>query len=203
MSQIPPSQPPFAPQPPDVAYESPGVGTAKKTNVPAIISIVCGVLGCVPFVTGLAAVILGVVGLRKTKDPQTGGKPLAIIGIILGVISLGGWTLFGGGIFALVKGTEAQRDVARQFISDLAAGNVDAAVAQTDGTIGREDVEQLSATVRRWGPLTDTTVVGVSAEPGRTQIAGSATFGTSPKSFQAIVVKQTDGSYKISGIDFK
>jgi hypothetical protein len=62
---------------------------------------------------------------------------LAIAGLILGVLSLGLWTLFGGGIFALFKGTEAQREVARQFITDLAAGNVDAAEAATDGTIAR------------------------------------------------------------------
>jgi hypothetical protein len=116
---------------------------------------------------------------------------------------LGGWVLFGGGVFALIKGTEAQRDVARQFITDLAAGNVDAAMAQTDGSIPREDLAKLSETMQGWGKLSDTTIMGVSAEPGKTQIAGSATFGTTPKAFEALVLKQPNGSYKVTGLNFK
>jgi hypothetical protein len=119
------------------------------------------------------------------------------------VLSLGLWTLFGGGIFALVKGTAPQRDLARQFITDLAAGNVDAAEAATDGTIARAQLEDWSQTMQGWGALNDTTVVGVSAEPGKTQIAGSATFGSTPRGFEAVVLKQDDGSYKINDLNFK
>ena len=54
-----------------------------------------------------------------------------------------------------------------------------------------------------WGKLNDTTIMGVSAEPGKTQVAGSATFGTTPKTFEALVLKQPDGSYKVSGLNFK
>lgn len=200
MSQIP--TPPVAPPP--AGFQQPyGQPGARKTNGPAIASLICGLLGCIPFITSLLAIILGIFGIKKTKDPQVGGKGLAIAGLLLGIIGLGLWGLFGGGIFALIKGTETQREVARQFITDLSAGNIDAAMAQTDGTIAREDVEKLSQRTQGWGKLTDTTIVGVSAEPGKTQVAGSVTFGTTPKGFEALVLKMPDGSYKITSLEFK
>ena len=73
------------------------------------------------------AIVLGALGIRKANDPQVAsGKGMAITGLVLGILSLGMWTLFGGGIFALIKGTSAQREVARQVVTDLAAGNVTA-----------------------------------------------------------------------------
>src|SRR5687767_4979964 len=178
MTQIPPTGPPPPQYPPGTPGQPYGAPAPRKSNGPATASLVCGILGCVPFITSLAAVVLGIVGIRKARDPNVGGKGLAIAGLILGILGLGTWGLFGGGIFALVKGTEAQREVARQFIKDVSAGNIDAALAQTNGNIPREGIEELSAQMKAWGPLNDTTIVGVSAEPGKTQVAGSATFGS-------------------------
>jgi hypothetical protein len=175
----------------------------QKTNGPAVASLVCGILGCVPFITSLAAIVLGIVGIKKTKDPRVGGKGLAIAGLILGVLGLGMWGLFGGGIFALIKGTETQREVARQFLKDLSAGNIEAAMVQTNGGIPREDVVKLSEQMKAWGPMSDATIMGVSAEPGKTQVGGVVTFGTTAKAFEAVVVRMPDGSYKIAGLHFQ
>src|SRR5580658_6772171 len=67
----------------------------RRTSGAAITSLVLGIIGCVPFLTGLLAVIFGFMGLRKTRDPNVGGKGLAIAGIILGIVSIIGWTGFG------------------------------------------------------------------------------------------------------------
>ena len=198
MSQFPP--PPPQQMPPAAAYPAPA---PKRTNGAAIASLVCGLVSCIPFVTGLAAIVLGIFGIKKAKDPQVGGKGMALAGLILGLVSLAVWALFVGGISALLQGTSAEREVARQFITDLAAGNIDAAQAQTDGRIPREKLDKWSKTMQGWGKLNDTTIMGVSAEPGKTQIAGSATFGTTPKGFEALVLKQPDGSYKVSDLTMK
>ena len=202
MTQIPPTAPPQ--YPPGMPGQPYGAAPApQKSNGPAIASLVCGILGCVPFITSLAAVVLGIVGIKKTKDPRVGGKGLAIAGLILGVLGLGMWGLFGGGIFALIKGTETQREVARQFLKDLSAGNIEAAMAQTNGGIPREDVEKLAEQMKAWGPMSDATILGVSAEPGKTQVGGAVTFGTQAKAFEAVVVKMSDGSYKVAGMHFQ
>jgi predicted Zn finger-like uncharacterized protein/prepilin-type processing-associated H-X9-DG protein len=61
------------------------VGGPKLTNGMAITSLVCGLLGCFPL-AGLAAIIFGIFGLLKTKDPRYGGKGMSITGIVLGAL---------------------------------------------------------------------------------------------------------------------
>jgi predicted Zn finger-like uncharacterized protein/prepilin-type processing-associated H-X9-DG protein len=75
------SPPPLAPlgySQPYPAYSGP-----KKTNGWAIASVICGALGCL-FVTGICAIIFGIIGLNKTRDPSVGGKAMSITGISLG-----------------------------------------------------------------------------------------------------------------------
>ena len=50
----------------------------------AVASLVCGILLCIPGVTGLAAIVLGVLSLKKGQA----GKGLAIAGIVLGTLGL-------------------------------------------------------------------------------------------------------------------
>jgi len=64
----------------------------KRTNILAILSLIAGIaafpLNFLLLLPSLAAVILGAIGLyQASKNPAMGGKVLAIIGIILGVIA--------------------------------------------------------------------------------------------------------------------
>jgi hypothetical protein len=71
-----------------------GMAPPQKTNGLAIASLVLGILCCVPF-GGVLAIILGVVALQQiSAQPQTGGKGLAIAGIVLGSISMLSVALF-------------------------------------------------------------------------------------------------------------
>src|SRR5437016_2678535 len=82
MSQVPPpGYPPqgYPPQGPPPGYppQSGGYSVApepKRSNGWAISSLICGILGCIPLITGILAVLLGAVGLAKTKNPRVGGK---------------------------------------------------------------------------------------------------------------------------------
>jgi prepilin-type processing-associated H-X9-DG protein len=64
-----------------------GAYAQQRSNGMAIASLVCGLLLCVPF-ANILAIIFGILGLLKTKDPRVGGKGLAIAGIVLGGITL-------------------------------------------------------------------------------------------------------------------
>jgi hypothetical protein len=63
------------------------VATPEKGNPVAILSLICGLISCVPFVSVLA-IVFGIIGVRKTKKPHVGGKGSAITGIALGSIGL-------------------------------------------------------------------------------------------------------------------
>src|ERR1700733_11853695 len=126
---IPPLPPPIA-----VEYGQPGQpGGGKRTNAPAIASLVLGILGCVPLLTGIAAIFLGIIGIRKTRDPSVGGKTLAIAGLVLGIVSIVGWAGFGGILGGGYVESTPARAVARQFLQDVSAGNITAAQANSTG----------------------------------------------------------------------
>ena len=222
MSQVPPSQPPFPqqpygqqPQPPygQQPYGQPPPGGAggaytmppqRKTSGAAVTSLIMGILGCVPFITGLLAILFGILGIKATSDPRYSGRPLAVIGLILGILSVGVWGLFGGGIYAAVAYTRPAREAARQFAVDVAAGNVDAAHARTSG-VSREEVAKAADAVKGWGALQDTTmpvavrntVNGVDTA----QVAGVATFATAGRVPYAVRFVKQGGELKVTGFE--
>jgi hypothetical protein len=77
---------PGAPQP---AYGAP---QPVKTDGVSIAALVCGVLGCL-VVTTIAAIVLGFLGIGRTKNGQRKGRGFAIAGIVLGFLGLIGWVL--------------------------------------------------------------------------------------------------------------
>lgn len=198
MSQVPPPpMPPTGYSGSQFPQQQP-----RRTNGAAVASLILGILGCVPFLTGLLAVVFGVVGIRKARAPQVGGKGLAIAGIILGVLSIGIWSAFGGTIFAVFRGTAAERETVKQFMGHLAAGDVDAAMAQTDGTIPREQVEAQVAAVKTWGPLTDVTSANFNYQSGVCEIAGVATFGGMARPYLFELVERGEDQWKVHTLPF-
>ena len=60
---------------------------ATQTNGFAIASLICGILGCTG-IGAILAIVFGILGIQKTKDPRYGGKGLAIAGLVLGIVML-------------------------------------------------------------------------------------------------------------------
>jgi prepilin-type processing-associated H-X9-DG protein len=61
----------------------------QQSNGLAVGSLVMGIVGfIIPVIGGLVAIVLGILGLTKTKDPRVGGKGMAIAGIIIGAVSM-------------------------------------------------------------------------------------------------------------------
>ena len=87
----PPPPPQSAPFP---LYQPVHVAPAPTTDVCSVLSVVFGGVSVALFcffgwVFGLAAVVLGIVGLvRQKSNPALSGAPMAVIGIVLGAIPL-------------------------------------------------------------------------------------------------------------------
>ena len=65
-------------------------GEKPPASTAAVVSLVCGVLLCLGPLTGITAVIAGVIARRAVRDnPATvGGAGMALTGILLGALNL-------------------------------------------------------------------------------------------------------------------
>lgn len=195
MSTSPPSPPPYA-----VVY------TPQRGNGPAVASLVLGLVLCIPGLTGLLAVIFGIVGIRKTRNPQVGGKGLAIAGLVLGLLNLVGWSGFSGLMYAAYRGSAPAREEGRQFVTALSAGDLDAALARCAPGMKREDLAEVVKKMKDWGPLQDLTYFGFFANYAggatRYELSAIASFKDTVKSV-TITVVQTGDSHKIAQFNFE
>lgn len=195
---VPPSFPPAPPPgPQDIPYVAP---PRWHTSAAAVASVVLGFLGCVPFVAGLLAVAFGVVGIRRTRDPGIRGRGLAIAGLVLGLVSLAGWSVLGGGLGISYIRSNPARPVFHQFTADMANGNVSSAHAISTGNIGLAQLNTAAAGMRTWGALRDVTTsrfhYGVYGGNETAQFNGVATFANTRATFWFRLVKQ-GGIWKV------
>ncbi len=85
----------------------------------ALAALVLGVMGAIGglfilgAVPGLVAVVLGVLGLRQTRDPHVEGRGFAIAGLVLGAVGVVVGLLV---LAALIPATQAARASARQVV---------------------------------------------------------------------------------------
>jgi hypothetical protein len=202
MSQMPP---PIAPPPP--GYAPFPQSAPQQTNGPAIVSLICGILGCVPILTGLLAVIFGIIGIKKTRDPQVGGKALAIVGLVLGILSIAGWSVFGGAMYVAYAASQPARPVARQFAIDLTTGNTPAAVAASAGLTAVQ-LDSIAKDLKPWGTVTDTSFASFKTRAnlnGSTtcDLGGTATFTTAGTKTYTVTLVKLNGAWKVQSFNFQ
>jgi hypothetical protein len=172
----------------------------RRTNGVAIASLVLGILGCVPFLTGLLAILLGIIGIRKSRDPLVGGKGLAIAGMILGMVSVLGWSGFGALLGYGYRESKPAGIVAKQFLQDVSAGNVNAAIANSGGFTAAQ-IQSQHAQMLPLGALQSVSIssFNISVFNGRVimDLSGIATFANGPKTCTFKLVK-LGGTYKVT-----
>lgn len=194
----------YAPPPPSQYAPSPGM-PAARTSGAAITSLVTGVIGCL-VITPFIAIITGIVGIISTKKPNVKGRGMAIAGLILGVLWLGGIGVFGGAIFAVFANSKAPAAQAKAFTMDLSNDQIPAALAKSEG-MSEEELTGLAATIKTWGGVKDITIVAptVNNNNGKItwKIVGVASFNsTDPKAVEYVIDKKSDDNYKVTGIHF-
>ncbi|HEX4054583.1 MAG TPA: DUF4190 domain-containing protein [Tepidisphaeraceae bacterium] len=190
----PPPLPPI-----EVGYGYGYAQAPRRSNGFAIASLVLGILGCIPFLTGLLAIVLGVIGIRKTRDSSVGGKGLAIAGMILGIISVLGWSGFGGLMGYAYRESKPAGVVAKQFLRDISAGNINAAMANSTGLTAAQ-LQTQNRQMISLGPLQSVSISSFNLSTFNSQsimsLGGAATFASGPKTCTFNLVK-TGGIYKV------
>lgn len=190
---IPPSQPPI-----QVGYGR--TDGRRRSNGMAIASLVLGVLGCIPFIPGALAILFGVIGIRKSREPSVGGQGLAVAGLVLGIISVLGWSGFGALFGYGYLESKPAGMVARQFLQDVCAGNINAAMTQSSGMTAAQ-LQANSQQMIPFGALQSVSVASfyISSRNGQTtmRLGGVAAFSNGTKNCTFALVK-TGGIYKVT-----
>jgi hypothetical protein len=202
MTQIPPPPPESPPPPPQVpiGYGYGFDGGKPRTNGLAIASLVLGILGCIPFLSGLLAILFGIMGIRKTRDSLIGGKGLAIAGLILGIISVVGWTGAGAMLGYGYSESKPAGIVAKQFLQNVSAGNINGAMANSSGFTPAQ-LQTQSGQMAAYGALQSVSLssFNMSAVNWQTtmSLGGTTTFANGVKSCTFNLVK-VNGTYKVT-----
>lgn len=65
-------------------------GEKPPASTASVVALVCGVLLCLGPMTGITAIIAGIIARRAVRDNPTtvGGAGMALTGILLGVLNL-------------------------------------------------------------------------------------------------------------------
>ncbi len=133
----------------------------------------CGLIFCVPFVTGLIALIAGFVGISSTANPAVKGRGMAIAGIILGLISLGIWALVGFEGLTLYRSSAPDRMFAQSYLADLAAGRIDQCAQNSTTNLTHQALQNDYTQLKSWG-----TFQGATAFPNAwSSASGKMTIG--------------------------
>ena len=213
MAQNPPFNPPppppgFGPPPPGYGPPPPGFGApgpgypypqAPRTSGAAVVSLVCGIVCCIPFVTSVIAIITGIVGIRSTSNPFVRGRGMALAGLILGILGLlfqlsGG---IGAGIWWVASTPE--RLVANQFINNLTQGNLDAAAGQCTSNVTRDHLQSFADALTSTGTVQQSMFFFAMNDraTGGKIIQGQITF-TNAQQYQVFLTMDNDnGTWKI------
>ena len=206
MTYFPPPSP-GEPMPPVPGYTPGGMAPPPRSNGPAIASLVLGILGCIPYITGLLAILFGIIGLRRSGDPYASGKGMAVAGLVLGIVSVVLWsTCLGFGAWAYVQSGPA-RSVARQYIQDLSTDNLAAAQANAARGVSSAQLEAQRDQMKGFGALQDVRFTGMYYQnvngTGRWRLTGIGSFASGGSRMLEAVLVEENGLWKVQSLQVR
>lgn len=178
------------------------------TSGAAVASLITGLVLCIPWLTGVAAVILGALGLSATRGGQRAGRGMAVAGLALGLLNVVAWTvitpLAWSSIRELIERTQPARDLVNQVAADISAGNIDAAHGKFSG-VDSGQLRVMHEKMKPWGALQtlNFTSINVRVTNGVQVwvLGGSATFANVQKQFEATLQGDLP-NLKVIGLSF-
>jgi hypothetical protein len=137
-------------------------------SLPSITALACGIFLIVPYISGLCAIALAVIGLRQTAGGEYYGRRLAWGAIVLGLLNIVGWTIF----FWIIADLSAPgRATAHRFFFDL---NSAAEQARQDCLgVAADRLDSAAAQIQSWGGVKSVTVLYVTTDSNNGTITAS------------------------------
>jgi hypothetical protein len=107
----------------------------------------------------------------------------------------------GGTIWWMSHKSHPAKDQAEAFIRDLVAQDLPSAKARCTSDVDFDELERLMGKMRFWGKMDDPSLV-INVRGDRADVDGSLTFDKLSKAFSATLMKQPDGTYRITAYGF-
>jgi len=171
-----------------------------------LISFICGLLVCIPFVTGALALLLGIIGFFAAGKPGMRGRWMAVLGAILGLIGIVGWLTVGAGTLAAwrlgstaVAALTAPGHAAHDFIR--AVDNGDDAAAKALSALSDADYAAATAKIKAQAGFIDSTFNSVEVNNDTAHVSGTAQFKAGTLNAKADL-KKTGDAWRVTSIDF-
>lgn len=184
----------------------PGYPPQRQTNGMAVASLVCGLLGCIPAITSLLAILFGFLGMSKAKDPRVGGKGMAIAGLLLGIAGLIGWAGAGFAIYKTVGIVQRMSQPAIAFVDALLNGDAEKARSMATADMSDADIEAAIDKLKTMGELKEIKPTGVNRSSinglGRLTVTGTALFARGTLEFSVQMVEDK-GVWKVGSFELK
>ncbi len=186
----------------ELAMEAPKVlpETSRRGpwSVASLVGFACGIFLVVPFVAGIAAIVLGVMGLRETREPIVRGRRLAIAAIVLGLVNLVGWSGYAEFISRI---SGPGRNVAHRFVTDLNTDNMTEAARDCTENIGETRLQAAADQLKKWGGAKGVAVLNIDSNTLNRattgSVRGSIHTPAGERSFQLQTVGQ-NGVWKVT-----
>ena len=126
---------------------------------------------------------------------------MAIAGLVLGVLSLGVWTIvlaeLATGVIVIAQSVAEEQAIAEQFARDLSGGKIDAAMASSVDGIDRAMLAEASEQMKKWGPLErlEQNSIFLKGTRGvrRTTLGGDARFARETRTYSVTLKKVGEG----------
>jgi hypothetical protein len=177
------------------------------TSGAAIGSLICGILGCIPVITSLLAIILGIIGIKSTSGGRAGGRGMAIAGLLLGLLGIAGWGAFGAlGLWGWSQGKKLAGSTCVPFVQAVSEG--DYTKAANFSTMTDAEMTALHEQIKGWGTVSEMSVNSINAQknagtPGHVVMSGKAQFSTVGSKEFDVELDSSSGQLKIVKIEFK
>jgi Domain of unknown function (DUF4190) len=187
----------IAESPPSAAPEK---SPAAEWSIASAASLACGIFVIVPFFAGLAAIGLGILGIRQINQSnlKMRGRQLAMAGVVLGLLNILGWFAYFKFIGAI---SGPGRSVTHHFIDDLNSADSSAAGRECLGNIRPDRLTAASNQIKNWGGVKNVAVLFVTNETvnGTTTglVRGTLRTPTGDRAFQLQTASDDDSNWKI------
>jgi len=180
--------------------------TPLSGNLMALISVIAGLLLCIPL-TGLIAVPTGIVGYRRSKHLGGNGSVASRVGLVLGIINLVWWpaALIGAyNTFRSYKFSEPAIEPTRKFVMYVGSGQVDQAKKLCTDAIDENRLTDSVEEMGKWGVVNNVNPYyrGEYHGPSDIEIQAELDF---EKTHKLLVTHwtTTDAGPKLTAYDFR